>query len=159
MSGRNGSVVKPELWDLPADGRQRFFRTLGRAVRRRCPYCDSPGVYEGYFSLRERCPRCGVRFSREDGYFLGAYALNLIVAEVLAISIAVILIFQTDLRHAGLLTQEIIVLSLAVALPIIFFPYSRGAWMALDLTLHRPDPRADSRQRGPVSQHDVSRLN
>ena len=73
--------------------------TMGRALSRRCPYCGSPGIYDGYFALRERCPRCGVRFEREEGYFLGAYALNLIVAEFLGLGLAIFLIFKTDLRH------------------------------------------------------------
>ena len=65
--------------------RNRFLVTMRRALTRRCPYCGGPGIYEGYFALRERCPSCGVRFEREEGYFLGAYALNLIVAEFLGL--------------------------------------------------------------------------
>ena len=44
-------------------------------------------------------PRCGARFEREEGYFLGAYALNLIVAEFLGLGLAFVLIFRTELRH------------------------------------------------------------
>jgi uncharacterized protein (DUF983 family) len=131
-------AVRTELWRLPADTRGRLLTTLGRALTRRCPYCGSPGIFNGYFELQESCPTCGVRFEREEGYFLGGYALNLIVAEILALGIAVFVIFGTDFRHAGLLWQEALAIGLALLFPILFFPYSRGVWMALDLTFHPP---------------------
>ena len=90
---------------------------MRRALSRRCPYCGSPGIYDGYFALRERCPRCGVRFEREEGYFLGAYALNLIVAEFLGLGLAILLIFKTDLRDLQLIWQEVIAVALAIAFP------------------------------------------
>lgn len=159
MPGSNGVVLRPELWDLPTDGRDRFFKTMGRALTRRCPYCGSPGIFEGYFALRDACPRCGVRFNREEGYFLGGYAINLIVAEILAISLAILLIFGTALRDMGLLAQEAVILSLALFFPIVFFPYSRGVWMALDLTLHPPDPAAERRRRSRSGPYDIDNLN
>ena len=31
--------------------------------------------------MAERCPRCGMRFEREEGFFLGAYVVNFAVTE------------------------------------------------------------------------------
>lgn len=107
-------------------------------MTRRCPYCGGGGIYKGYLELRESCPTCGVRFEREEGYFLGAYALNLIFAEILGLGIALFLIFGTGLRDAGLLWQEVVAVALAVAFPLLFFPYSRTVWIAMDLTFHPP---------------------
>jgi len=98
---------------------------MRRALSRRCLYCGSPGIYDGYFALRERCPRCGVRFEREEGYFLGAYALNLIVAEFLGLGLAILLIFKTDLRKLPLVWQGVIAVALAIAFPVVRFPFSR----------------------------------
>ena len=88
--------------------------------------------------LRESCPTCGVRFEREEGYFLGAYALNLIVAEFLGLGLAILLVFKTGLRDAGLLWQEVVAVALAVAFPLLFFPFSRTVWIAMDLVFHPP---------------------
>ena len=129
---------RTELWDLPRDTWNRFLVTMRRALSRRCPYCGSPGIYDGYFALRERCPRCGVRFEREEGYFLGAYALNLIVAEFLGLGLAIFLIFKTDLRDLQLIWQEIIAVALAIAFPVALFPFSRTVWIAMDLVFHPP---------------------
>ena len=131
---------KMELWDLPRDTRDRFLVTMGRALMRRCPYCGGHGVFDGHFTLRERCPTCGVKFEREEGYFLGGYALNLVVAELVGLGLAIVLLFKTDLRELELIWQEVIAVLLAVAFPLILFPFSRTVWIALDLALDPPAP-------------------
>ena len=138
---------------LPARTPERFRLLAARALTRHCPYCGAPGIFDGYFSLKERCPRCGTSFAREDGYFLGAYALNLIVAEILGLGLALYLIFGTRLSRLPLLWQEAIAISLAVALPIVFFPFSRTTWMALDLLVDPPTPTPERRLRG----HEMGR--
>lgn len=141
---------------LPTNDRARGLLTLRRAMTRRCPYCGSPGIYHGYLALREVCPHCGTRFEREEGYFLGAYALNLIVAEILGLTLAILLLFRTELRHLDLIWQEIIAVAIVIALPILFFPYSRAVWIAMDLTFH--PPRGPERQlRGVQTDWDPDR--
>lgn len=147
-------AVQRDLWQLPADTRARFFTCLGRALHRRCPYCGHGGVYDGYFSLKERCPTCGVQFAREEGYFLGAYAFNLVFSEFLALVLALVLIFASPLRQAALLWQEVVAIGLAVAFPIIVFPYSRGVWMAIDLALHPPSMHGERELRGNLTQRE-----
>jgi uncharacterized protein (DUF983 family) len=120
---------------------------MRRAFTRRCPYCGGGGIYKGYFELRESCPTCGVRFEREEGYFLGAYALNLVVAEILGLGLAILLIFKTGLRDAGLLWQEVVAVALAVAFPLLFFPFSRTVWIAMDLVFHPPRGAPDRELR------------
>ena len=125
---------------------------MRRALTRRCPYCGHPGVYEGYLGLRERCPACGVTFEREEGYFLGAYALNLVVAELLGLGLAILLIFRTGLRDLDLIWQEAIAVALAVAFPVMLFPFSRTVWIALDLTFHPPESALDRQLRGTLTE-------
>ena len=128
--------------------------TIRRALGRRCPYCGSAGIYDGYFALRERCPRCGVRFEREEGYFLGAYALNLIVAEFLGLGLAILLIFKTDLRELQLVWQEAIAVALAIAFPVALFPFSRTVWIAMDLIFHPPVRGSERQLRGRQNERD-----
>ena len=67
----------PESYrDLPASGSDRFRTLLKRAVGRRCPQCGSKGIFKHFIELKARCPQCNYRFDREEGYFLGGYALN-----------------------------------------------------------------------------------
>jgi uncharacterized protein (DUF983 family) len=127
-------MTDPSLRDLPPSGWPRFTTLLGRAVTRRCPLCGASGIFRAYFSLSDRCPRCGYAFAREEGYFLGAYAVNLIAAEVITVSLLVWFLINTDYSWVAL---EIIFIPMAVLLPIVFFPYSRMLWMVVDLMVDR----------------------
>ena len=51
-----------------------------------CPRCGKGAIFRtsmlrGWLSVHERCPVCGLKFEREQGYFLGAmyvsYALSI----------------------------------------------------------------------------------
>jgi len=110
--------------------------TLARAVARRCPYCGGRGVFTSWFALKERCPHCLTLFAYEDGYFLGAYALNLIVTELVAVGVTIWLLAATDL---SVLQLQITGVSLAVGLPIAFYPVSVCLWMVLDIAVHPPN--------------------
>ena len=122
------------LRDLPPSGWPRLRTLLVRALARRCPQCGAPGIFRTYWSLREACPRCHYRFEREEGYFLGAYALNLLFAEFITIALLVWFLVKTDYSWVVL---EIVFIPLAVLLPILLFPFARTLWMALDLTIDR----------------------
>ncbi|MCC7022666.1 MAG: DUF983 domain-containing protein [Thermomicrobiales bacterium] len=148
--------VRTDLWTLPADTRARFFTTLGRALTRRCPYCGGGHIFANYFVLKDHCPTCGVRFAREEGYFLGAYAVNLVVSEFLGLGLAIWIVFKTDIQHQDLVVQMLIAVALVIAFPVFLFPYARGIWMALDLTFHPPRGVIERQLRGIIRGPDSS---
>lgn len=121
--------------NVPDDDWERFRTVFGRALGLRCPYCGGRGIFKSWFELKETCPTCETRFERENGYFLGGYALNLIVAEFLAVG-AVVAFWL--LANPSVLAIQVVGVALAGGLPIHFFPFSRCLWMALDLQLHPP---------------------
>jgi len=124
------------LRNLPPRGWPRLRTLLARALTRRCPQCGVRGIFRNYWSLRDRCPRCAYRFDREEGYFLGAYAINLLAAEFITIALLVYFLVRTDYSWVVL---ELIFIPMAVILPILFFPYSRMLWMTIYLMV---DPNA-----------------
>jgi uncharacterized protein (DUF983 family) len=133
--------------DLPPGGWTRAWTLLRRALGRRCPQCGASDIFRRWFTLAEHCPRCGYAFAREEGYFLGAYAINLIVAEFIGLGAVIVLLINTDF---SLWVQEALAIATAVSLPIIFFPYSRTLWMALDLLIHR-----DTSERQLRAEHTL----
>lgn len=90
--------------------------------------------------MLERCPRCGLRFEREaDGYWLGAMAINLGVTElafgvVLGVGMAAT---WPDVPW-GALTG--VAVAVNVVVPVVFYPFSKTLWLAVDALLHRMDP-------------------
>jgi len=73
-------------------------------------------------------------------YWLGSYAINLVFAEGLAAVIALgVLRVTWPASTPALLTGTV----LAVALPILLFPFSRTLWLAWDLSF-RPREAGDN---------------
>ncbi|HKI95514.1 MAG TPA: DUF983 domain-containing protein [Gemmatimonadales bacterium] len=118
--------------------RPRLPVVLARAVARRCPACGARGLFDGWFRIRESCPRCGILTDRrEPDYFLGAVLVNFIVAESLAVGVAVLVVLATwpmprwGLTFAG-------GLACAVLAPIVCYPISKTLWLGVDLLVRPP---------------------
>ena len=73
------------------------------ALRQRCPKCRDGPIFSGRVRMNEFCPRCGLRFEREPGYFLGAMYFS----YVLAIPILGLLILGVFLSCFAVATSEV----------------------------------------------------
>ncbi|MEJ7902047.1 MAG: DUF983 domain-containing protein [Thermomicrobiales bacterium] len=129
--------------DIPAKGWPRVRMLIGRALRLHCPLCGGGGIWRGWLTIKDACPHCRTRFAREHGYFQGAMAVNLAVAELVTVGTIVALFVFTVFSW---IWMELIVLPIAIGLPLLFWPFARTLWLALDLVLS-PD-RADDRRVG-----------
>jgi len=114
---------------------------LGRGLVKRCPLCGSGDLFSSWFTMRERCPRCDHKFEREEGWFFGAYVVNLGVAEGLllllgVIPLIVLLASDPDRSLWPFLTAGVVA---AVGGPLLFYPFSRTTWAAIDLLMRPVD--------------------
>jgi hypothetical protein len=83
----------------------------------------------------ERCPRCGLRFEREEGAFLGSLVLNYSVTGLaLIVYLVVVLVLTLPDPPVFLLTAGAVVI--AVLVPLIVYPFAKTTWAAIDLLLH-----------------------
>jgi uncharacterized protein (DUF983 family) len=124
---------------------------MGRALLLRCPRCGGRNVMRNWFNLKEQCPSCGLVFNRgESGdYWLGGYTINFLVAEFTAVILTVILVIAT-LPDVPWGVVGFTALAAAALLPVLFFPFSRTLWLALDLSA-RPTLRGDRPRRQTFS--------
>ena len=53
---------------------------LGAALTRRCPVCGQGHLFRRWFTMIDRCPRCGLRFERIEGHWTGDLGINTIVS-------------------------------------------------------------------------------
>jgi uncharacterized protein (DUF983 family) len=117
---------------------------LGRGLRRRCPRCGGGKLFEGYFKMKPSCPRCGHCFEprAEEGFFLGALMINLGVTQGLILLGLFVYIAVLAGGRGGIPLVPLLLVAggLVVALPILFYPFSRTIWAAFDLALHTMDP-------------------
>jgi uncharacterized protein (DUF983 family) len=115
---------------------------LRRAFLRRCPACGARGIYRNYLQQRELCPSCGLRLDRgEPDFFIGAYTINLIVAELIVVfgGLAVLWLTWPNVPWTGLTWG---LAASVVASPVVLYPWSRQVWLACDL-IFRPAEATD----------------
>ena len=113
---------------------------LWLGLTKRCARCGSGHLFNGYFKIVNECPKCGLHFEREQGYWAGALAFNMIATGGLfAIVFVTALVFTVpDVPVIPLLTITIPIMALG---PIVFYPHSKTLWVAVDrVILQRLDP-------------------
>jgi uncharacterized protein (DUF983 family) len=117
---------------------------LLRGLTKRCPRCGGGHLFRRWLDLKPHCPRCGHRFEREEGFFLGAYVINLAVSEMAVVVVVVLLIVQEARGRVGSLLPWIgVSAGIQIILPLLFYPFSKTIWSALDLVMRPLDPHEE----------------
>jgi uncharacterized protein (DUF983 family) len=104
---------------------------LARGATRRCARCGSGHLFRHWVKMVPDCPRCGLHFERESGYWAGALAINIIlIGGVFAVAFVVALVLTApDIPVAPLLA---IFVPLMIVGPILAYPFSKTLWVAID---------------------------
>jgi len=109
---------------------------LCRGVRKKCPRCGTGHLFRHWFRMVERCPGCGYRFQREEGFQLGGYVINFGVTEgLVCVVVGVYIVAAAANPDAAVWPIVLAGILAAVVTPLLFFPFSRTIWAAIDLTL------------------------
>lgn len=89
---------------------------------------------------RSECPKCRLRLDRgEKDFFIGAYTINLIVAELIVFfgGIGTMVVTWPDVPWTALTWTMV---ALMVISPIVLYPFSRQLWLATDLIFRPAEP-------------------
>lgn len=107
-------------------GQVSAWRVIGRGLTFRCPNCGARGLFAGPLKMSKRCPRCGMLFEREEGFFLGAMVFNYVLSALLAVEVPCVLFLAGVLGEA---MAVIIVISLCLVLPFLFYRPAKSFWL------------------------------
>ncbi len=113
---------------------------VGWALRLRCPNCGGGPVRSSWLKRLAGCPVCGIRLDRgENDYFIGAYMVNLIAAEVLLAAGLLVVLLATwpappwdAIQYGGV--------ALMIVLPVVTYPFTELLWLAFDLVFRPLTP-------------------
>ena len=83
------------------------------------------------------CSHCGLKFEREQGYFIGSIYINVISTESTLLLTLLIYGIVTGTVSERILS---ILVVLAIALPLIFYHHSRSLWLSFDHILNPEKP-------------------
>jgi uncharacterized protein (DUF983 family) len=101
---------------------------LRLSLRGRCPECEQGQMFQSYFALRETCPYCDVRFSRNAGDAIGGVYINVAIAELTAL-IGFSLV--NSFTSLPIIHQLLIWIPYLIIFTIVFYPYARGLWIGV----------------------------
>ncbi|MEK9502902.1 DUF983 domain-containing protein [Gemmatimonadota bacterium DH-20] len=116
----------------------RWRTHLFRGIRRRCANCGGGGLFRRWLVMERSCPRCHLILDRnEPDYFLGSYVINFVTAEfVIALgTLGSVLYSWPDVPWNGI---KWTLLLLMVPVPVLFYPFAKTLWLAIDLSLRPP---------------------
>jgi uncharacterized protein (DUF983 family) len=103
-------------------------RIIARGLAGHCPNCGGPTLFKpgALFSVNEQCARCGLKFDRGEGFFLGPWIFNYTATVVLFIVPVVLLCVhgmigtRTALAAAG---------AAAILVPMALYRLSWSWWL------------------------------
>lgn len=89
--------------------------------------------------MNDVCARCGLRFEREPGYWVGAVIINTVMIFVTFLLVfgGLVVITWPDVPWATVL---VVTLVINAAVPVLFYPISKAMWLALELSWHPLEP-------------------
>jgi uncharacterized protein (DUF983 family) len=121
-------------------------RLLARALLLHCPVCGGGGLFRRWFTQADRCPTCGFRFHRVEGHWIGSLGINTIVSFT-ALLLAVVVGFALTTPDPPVGVLIAVAMAVAGIVPMVFFPWSRMLWSAIDLLMRplEPDDEVDPR--------------
>jgi uncharacterized protein (DUF983 family) len=125
---------------------------IWRGLRRRCARCGSKRIFRSYFQLHERCPRCGYKFEREEGFFTGVYLVNYSVTALLLVVeiVAFMVVALASDGDVSLVPWLVGGAAIAIVCPLLLYPYAKSTWAAIDLAARPLDPVEEAE----AAQHD-----
>jgi len=129
---------------------------LRRGLSRRCPVCGHGRLFRRWVCMVDACPRCGLRFERSPGQWLGSWFLNIVLAQVAVVGVLIagVAIGWPD---PPMVPIALLAGFVALAVPLAFFPFSRTIWTAIDLAM-RPLDFDDGVSPGFLLEDDLERL-
>lgn len=89
--------------------------------------------------MADTCPRCGFRFNRKEGHFIGAIGLNTVLtfAALLGVLIGGIVLSYPDLAVVPIILTGA---GVAILMPVLIHSHCRMIWTAIDLVMQPLEP-------------------
>ncbi len=115
-------------------------RLLRRGLRKRCPACGERDIWASWGRPVELCPRCGLRFERIEGHFVGAVGINTIVSFVVLFIVLIVSMILTAPEFELRILLPVNV-GVTLAMTTWFMPISKTLWTSFDIMMRplRPD--------------------
>lgn len=109
--------------------RRSIVETIGRALKLRCPACGKSSIIQKPFHIKHHCEHCHALFKREEGFFVGAILMNVVVTELIILLVCFFALLLLGADYDDVLKVLFVV---AILFPVLFFHHSWSLWLAFD---------------------------
>jgi len=124
------------------------WRAFFRGWLKHCPVCGHGHLFRRWFTMKERCPGCDLKFNRIDGQWSGDVGVNTIVSFG-ALLIVLLGGFLVTWPDPPMVVIGIAAVAVALIVPILFLPFSKTVWLAADLLMRPLEPGEVREGYGP----------
>ena len=103
-------------------------QVVARGFRNRCPNCGGATLFRKgtWFEVNKECPECGLRFERDEGFFIGSMSLNYGVTIVCFLTPILLLAYRGLI---GTTTAIVLAGAGSIGFPLLFYRSSRSWWL------------------------------
>lgn len=112
---------------------------LVRGCVKHCAVCGQGHLFRRWFTMVERCPRCDLRFERMEGQMTGNVGVNTIVSFGLLLVVLFVGTFAFW-PEPPYLAMILIAVFVTAVFPILFHPFSKTIWLAIDVMMRPVEP-------------------
>jgi uncharacterized protein (DUF983 family) len=112
-----------------AAGRPDYGTLMSRALQLKCPRCGQGNLFRRWYSMHERCEKCGMKFDRGPGYYLGSMYINYGLTAVITTAVFLFGRLYLNVRGETLLPPLAV---FTIVFPPLIFRHARAWWLAMD---------------------------
>jgi uncharacterized protein (DUF983 family) len=109
--------------------KSKIIQTFRWALRLRCPSCGRSSIIDRPFHIKHHCEHCQSIFKREEGFFVGAILMNVVMSEFVILLVCFLCLLVLGARYEKVLG---VLFGVAVAFPLAFYHHSWSFWLAFD---------------------------
>lgn len=102
-------------------------------IQSKCPQCREGDIFikknpysVGFTKIHENCPKCGLKYEMEQGFWYGAMYISYALGVGVSIPIMLTLSFQTDL---SIYERAAIIMGVLIVIMPLMFRYARVLWL------------------------------
>jgi uncharacterized protein (DUF983 family) len=125
---------------------------IQRGLTNCCPNCGGKTLFnpKKRLELNRECPQCGLKLEREEGFFLGAMALNYGVTCIVFLTPIALLWYY---RVLGNTAAAVVAIAAALLVPLLLYRSSRS-WQLMLYYFFLPQHLPANRSQLPEAEDD-----
>ncbi|HEX6731613.1 MAG TPA: hypothetical protein VF074_16425 [Pyrinomonadaceae bacterium] len=109
--------------------KRNIIQTFRWALKLRCPSCGRSSIIDRPFHIKHHCGHCQSIFKREEGFFVGAILMNVVMSEFVILVVCFLCLLVLGAKYETVLW---VLLAVAVTFPLVFYHHSWSVWLAFD---------------------------